>query len=250
MPDYSETLGHIAQGLDGINGRIDQIVGAIVKSPALAMTPAQISAQIGRAATEVRSADHAALATATNEMKQQARELHGVVRSARAAEKQRDRELWFRIGWVPHRRAPVDVPARYGRARDRAGELALARAHGGGDARHADVGGGSHLMATDFPASWNGLVSSSRIMSANSETIERCQKAANRAGEPVRCTIRIGARRAALRREEAGSMTRAGEKALWRLERRCDGPPSRPVWPWLLIVALAIVVAVAAWRMR
>ena len=52
---------------------------------------------------------------------------------------------------------------------------------------------GSHLMATHSPASWNGLVASSRIVSANSETIEGCQKAANRAGEPVRCTIRIGA---------------------------------------------------------
>ncbi|QCI96235.1 DUF6118 family protein [Novosphingobium sp. EMRT-2] len=193
VPDYSETLGHIAQGLDGINGRIDQIVGAIVKSPALAMTPAQISAQIGRAATEVRSADHAALATATNEMKQQARELHGVVRSARAAEKQRDRELWFGLGgfligvllwtFLPGMVAREIAPASWRwPERMAAGMLDMPMWEAG-----------SHLMATDSPASWNGLVSSSRIMSANSETIERCQKAANRAGEPVRCTIRIGA---------------------------------------------------------
>ena len=62
IPDYSETLGHVVQGLDGINGRLDQVTTAIVKSPALAMTPAQVSAQINRAAADLRSADHAALA--------------------------------------------------------------------------------------------------------------------------------------------------------------------------------------------
>src|SRR5436309_3505263 len=95
VPDYSETLGHGVQGLDGINGRLDQVTTAIVKSPALAMTPAQVSAQINRAAADLRSADHAALATATDEMKQQGRELRTVVQSALTARDQKDRQLWF-----------------------------------------------------------------------------------------------------------------------------------------------------------
>lgn len=47
--------------------------------------------------------------------------------------------------------------------------------------------------------------------------------------------------------KEAGSMTRAGEKLYGDWERRFDGPPRRPVRPWLLIVAVVIVAAVAAW---
>jgi len=98
VPDYSETLGHVVHGLDGINGRLDQVTTAIVKSPALAMTPAQVAAQINRAAADLRSADHAALATATDEMKQQGRELRSVVQSALTARDQKDRQLWFGLG--------------------------------------------------------------------------------------------------------------------------------------------------------
>ena len=42
-------------------------------------------------------------------------------------------------------------------------------------------------------------------------------------------------------------MTRAGEQLYGDWERRFDGPPRRPVRPWLLIVAVVIVAAVAAW---
>ena len=48
VPDYSETLGHVVQRLDGVNGRLDQITTAIVKSPALAMTPAPLNAASSR----------------------------------------------------------------------------------------------------------------------------------------------------------------------------------------------------------
>ena len=39
VPDYSETLGHVVQGLEGINGRLDQVTTAIVKSPIMPPSP-------------------------------------------------------------------------------------------------------------------------------------------------------------------------------------------------------------------
>jgi hypothetical protein len=192
VPDYSETLGHVVQRLDGVNGRLDQITTAIVKSPALAMTPAQVSAQINRAAADLRSADHAALATATDEMKQQGRELRSVVQSALTARDQKDRQLWFGLGgvaigiiaWaiVPGLVAREVAPASWQwPERIAARSLDLPRWEAG-----------QRLMQSASPTAFRAIVAGDRIVTANRETIEGCSKAAVRARETVRCTIKVG----------------------------------------------------------
>ena len=191
VPDYSETLGHVVQGLDGINGRLDQVTTAIVKSPALAMTPAQVSAQINRAAADLRSADHAALATATDEMKQQGRELRTVVQSALTARDQKDRQLWFGLSglligillwsFLPGMVAREIAPASWQwPARLAARTLDMPRWEAG-----------QRMMQSADPAAFRAVVAADRIVTANRKTIEGCSKAAARARETVRCTIRV-----------------------------------------------------------
>ena len=59
-PDYSETLGVISHNLSAVAQRID----ALLKSPALALTPAEINRQIIEIGTAGRSEDRRAIAAA------------------------------------------------------------------------------------------------------------------------------------------------------------------------------------------
>ncbi|MEP9835557.1 hypothetical protein ABDJ50_14490, partial [Staphylococcus aureus] len=59
-PDYSETLGVISHNLSAVAQRID----ALVKSPALALTPEEINRQIIEVGTAGRSEDRRAIAAA------------------------------------------------------------------------------------------------------------------------------------------------------------------------------------------
>ena len=54
---------------------------------------------------------------------------------------------------------------------------------------------GRHLLIVDSPESWNALVEGWNVMRDNRKTIEGCRKTAAKAGEPVRCTIRIASER-------------------------------------------------------
>ena len=59
-PDYSETLGVISHNLTAVAQRID----ALVNSPALALTPAEINRQIIEVGTAGRSEDRRVIAAA------------------------------------------------------------------------------------------------------------------------------------------------------------------------------------------
>ena len=51
---------------------------------------------------------------------------------------------------------------------------------------------GQRMMQSASPTGFRAIVAADRIMIANRETIEGCRKAAAKAREPVRCTIRVG----------------------------------------------------------
>ena len=52
---------------------------------------------------------------------------------------------------------------------------------------------GQRMMQSADPAAFRAVVAADRIVTANRETIEGCSKAAVRARETVRCTIKVGA---------------------------------------------------------
>jgi hypothetical protein len=80
-PDYSETLGEIAQGVRLAVGRI----GKLATSPALAATPAEIARQITAAGDEARRQDRATLHQAQEMLQRAAGDLRGWIDTARLA---------------------------------------------------------------------------------------------------------------------------------------------------------------------
>ncbi len=108
-PDYSPTLGAIAQELKGIGARLDDIEG----HPALALTPEEHARQVAEAARQAR--DHAAGGAkwASTELAKASGELKQIVGSAREQFAQQGREwgalligaalglaLWWPLAWL------------------------------------------------------------------------------------------------------------------------------------------------------
>ena len=141
-----------------------------------------------------RSADHAALAAATDEMKQHARELRGVVHSAHTARDQKDRQLWFGLGglligillwsFLPGLVAREIVPASW-QWPERMATRVLAET--------TPWDAGQPLMASASRPSWEAIVAVDRLLRDNREKIEGCRQTARKADQPVRCTIQVGA---------------------------------------------------------
>ena len=73
-PDYSETLGVIANNITATAQRADMLV----KSPMLAMTPEQLAGRITAAASMARQEDRQTIATARTGLEDVTRQLHGL----------------------------------------------------------------------------------------------------------------------------------------------------------------------------
>jgi len=189
VPDYSETLGHFGLALDGINGRLD----AIVTQPALAMTPAQVSAQIGRAAAELRGPDQVALGSAASDMKQNARELDAMIGAVLTEQQQIKRQLWYgAAGLIGGILLWTMLPGLVAR------EIAPASWHWPERMAARTIAmpmwqAGGQMLSTADPALYQQSIADEQIAGANRTVIEGCQKAARKTRDPVRCTIRVRA---------------------------------------------------------
>ena len=192
MPDYTETLGRMQQGVDGTADRIAVINDVLARSTALAMTPEQMAQRIAAAGNAARREDQAALAKAGEDKARVMAELRSLAGSAWTRADQKNRQLWFGLGgaaigilaWaiVPGLVAREIVPASWQWPERMA-------------ARTLDMPrweAGQRMMQSASPTAFSAIVAADRLVTANRETIERCSKAAARAHETVRCTIRVG----------------------------------------------------------
>ena len=190
VPDYTETLGRMQQGVDATADRIAIINDVIARSPALAMTPEQIAQRIAAAGNAARREDQAALATARKGLEDVTRQLHAYVVSGRTGDEQNRWLAWSAISgaiigilaWTllagPILRATPDSW--------RWPESMAARLLGG-----SAWEGARRLATVNGPETWNTMVTGAVIGQGNEVALERCQRAANKAGEPVRCMVRI-----------------------------------------------------------
>lgn len=191
VPDYSETLGALQQGVDTAAGRINAIGQILAKSSALAMTPEQMTQRIAAAGSAARREDQAALAKAGEDKARVMAELRAIAGSAWTRADQKNRQLWFGMGgvvagilvWaiVPGLVAREVAPASWQwPERMAARTLDLPRWEAG-----------QRMMQSASPTAFRAIVGADRIVTANREAIEGCSKAAARRRETVRCTIRI-----------------------------------------------------------
>lgn len=187
MPDYAVTLGEISHNLAVTADRVDKLT----KSPALSMTPAGIGAQINTAAAEARRGDKQLLDQARGDMTKAAVELIASVGSAREYEVQR---RWLisiglislvsgaLLSWLLSGPVARAVPGSWLWPEKMA-------------ARTLDQPmweAGMHLMQTDGPVTWSGIVTGSRMITANKNALDNCWKAASKTKKAVPCSIRVG----------------------------------------------------------
>ena len=184
--DYSETLGRIAKASAATATRVD----VLAKAAQDAVAPRYIADRIVAAGSGARDQDQRVIATARKGLEDVTRQLHGFVVSARAVDEQNRWLAWSAIGgsiigillWAllagPILRATPDSW--------RWPESMAARMLGG------TAWEGSRRLATaNGPEKWNTMVTGAVIGRGNEDALERCQSAANKAGETVRCTVGI-----------------------------------------------------------
>jgi hypothetical protein len=185
-PDYSETLGVIANNITATAQRVDMLV----KSPMLAMTPEQLAGRITAAASTARQEDKQTIATARTGLEDVTRQLHSYVVSARRGDEQ---NRWLAVAGVVGMlvgmvlwatlAAPIarTLPASWQIPEDMAAStlnLPMWEA-------------GRHLMIADAPANWNAIVDAWNVVQGDRKTVDGCLKAAAKTKATVRCTIKI-----------------------------------------------------------
>lgn len=186
-PDYSETLGQIAQAAGVTARRVD----VLAKAAEDAVAPRYVADRIVAAGANARDEDRRLLVTARAGLEDATRTLHAYVVSGRTGDDQNRWLAWTAIGglivgivlWAlfegPILRATPDSWHRP--------ERAAARILGG-----SAWDGARRLAAASNPDAWNDMVTGAIIGRGNQATIERCQRDAAKAGRPVRCTVSIG----------------------------------------------------------
>lgn len=191
IPDYSETLGRMQQGVDTAGENIARIGQFLKAAPALAMTPEQMAQRIAAAGNAARREDQAALAKAGEDKARVMAELRAIAGSAWTRADQKNRQLWFGLGgvaagiiaWaiVPGLVAREVAPVSW-----RWPERMAARTL---DMPRWEAG--QRMMQSADPAAFRAIVAADKIVTANREAIDGCSKAATRARDTVRCQIRV-----------------------------------------------------------
>ena len=190
IPDYSTTLGEMAQRL----GAIAQGMNTIADKPAMQFTPEGLAARIDAAAQSARRTDHDQLTDARKRFDQGAQDMQKLVARACSATDQHRRLwqsaaggmlagilLWSILPGVVARALPEGwhMPERL--ARHTVGEPTLWEA-------------GTRIMRADSPEAWATITDAAELRRDNREAIDACERDADKANQPVRCTIRIRAR--------------------------------------------------------
>lgn len=180
-PDYSPTLGVIAQRLDTIEGH-----------PALQLTPEGYRRQVQAATDYVRQGLHAEFRELINDIRSARVQLQQLGANLRARDQQ-DRWLLYAAGagaalgvflWVMMS-GPIarQLPASWHVPEKMAARtLALDRWEAGG-----------RLMQSVSPKGWVRLIEASEVEQANRSTLENCRAAALRLNKAQPCTIRLQA---------------------------------------------------------
>ncbi len=190
-PDYSETLGVIANNITATAQRVD----ALVESPALALTPQELNRQIVEVGTAGRSEDRRAIAAARQVIEDVATKLGRQLESHVMADEQR-RRLWrtrWQIGLAGLVAGMVSWAILAGPfARSLPASWLLPERMAARSLRLPMWEGGKRMMRAGDTRAYAGVVAGNRLVTANRETLEGCRKQAAKVKKPVRCAIEIG----------------------------------------------------------
>lgn len=187
IPDYSATLGEIAQELEAAT----ETLVTLASKPAMELTSETMAKRLDRAARRARESDQELISTARRRYDVAIGELRGIVASARHAADQREYLIWSASGGVmagcllwailpgPIARAlpeswymPEKIAARVLR------EPTLWE-------------GGVRLMQVGSPEAWRAISDAAEMRRDNMDKLAVCEKRALNLKRSVRCTIEI-----------------------------------------------------------
>ncbi|UTP40933.1 DUF6118 family protein [Phenylobacterium sp. LH3H17] len=186
-PDYGPTLAKLQRAMGGL----EEHVGQLAESPALALTPETVASQLLSHAAEARAEVRLELAQALSGLIQATSLMTKTAGLVRTGEAQRRRLVQAALAgsavgllaWValsgPISRA---LPARW-KVPERVAAAAL------GQDRWA---AGARLMRGADDASWRRLRLGEDIVVQNRRVLDACWKRAERLGRPIACEVRIG----------------------------------------------------------
>ena len=191
-PDYSETLGVISRNLSGTAQRVD----ALVRSPALSLTPETLNRQIVEAGVTGRSEDRRAIAAARQAIEEIATKMGRQLDSHVVADEQRRRVrrvgrtrlasglaagmlLWAVLAGPIVRSMPASWLWP---------EWMAART-----LRMPMWEGGQRMMRAGSPDAFAGVLAGNRLAVANRDALDACRKQAGKAKKAVRCTVQVEA---------------------------------------------------------
>ncbi|MGR6331158.1 DUF6118 family protein [Sphingomonas sp. XXL09] len=186
-PDYSETLGVIANSITATARAVD----ALVKSPALSLTPEEMNRQIAAAGSAGRTEDRRVISAARQTIEEVATKLGRRLESHVMADEQR-RRLW-RVGLSGIVAGAVLWAALAGPiARSLPTSWLLPERMAARTLRMPMWEGGQRLMKAGDPLAFAGMRAGNRLATANRETLEACRKQAAKMKKTMRCTIEVG----------------------------------------------------------
>lgn len=189
-PDYSETLGVIANNITETAQRVD----ALVNSAALALTPEEIDRQITAAGSAGRSEDRRAIAAARQVIEDVATKLGRQLDSHVMADDQRRRVRYVRrnVGLIALAAGALLWAVLAGPvARSLPESWLLPERMAARTLRMPMWDAGQRLMRAADASAFAGVLAGNRLASGNREALEACRRRAARAKKAVRCTIEI-----------------------------------------------------------
>ena len=189
IPDYEPTLARTERVLTVLTEHIK----LVVESPMLTLTPHKMAGEIATAATGARREDQRLMTEARTALDHATREIGNRLASARRGDEQ-NRWLYLSglgglvLGLLVYAllAGPIVrlMPVSW-QWPERVATRVLAEP--------TQWDAGRHLMMTDSPDTWAGVVSAVKLAGDNRDAIGSCRKSAAKTKKPVRCTIEVKA---------------------------------------------------------
>lgn len=191
VPDYSPTLAKMNSYLASIAGQ----TRAMQETPALKLTPKSMAAEMATAAQAARDTDKATIAKAQDLHRQAHADLMRAIGHVRGKVGQRWHMAWCIGGtamvvsllWLVYPGWAAAIGPRNWLWPERVAQRVL------GEPSLWDAG--RRMMQAGDSESWQDVVAATELQRDNRDKIENCQRAAQKTGKPVQCSIAIGERR-------------------------------------------------------
>ena len=181
-PDYTPSLGTIAQGMATVESRL----AGIEKHPALRLTPEQHQQAVAQAGNVLMREAAQKLDRAAQDAERERHQLAGLIGTVRKQDAQRTWLLWAASGALV---VGLLVSPFVAGVLPFGGDSAVAAVIMQADRWNAGIA----LMQAGSPDGWRSLADASNLVRVNQEALAACREAADKAKKEQRCTITVPA---------------------------------------------------------